>query len=381
MGMGHGMMHGANKYADLPENSAKIIGDVLEGKTVFSEGFSDVLSKSTLTVGVPIKNEKGDVWGAVLLHSPVYGIKSAVNKGAGILGVSILLALLVAIALSVILSYSFTKPLSKMKVAALSLSAGDYSAKSDVDRRDEIGELSEILNLLAMRLDEASKQSQKLEQMRRDFVANISHELRTPITVMRGSLEALYEKVVVEPKKVDEYYSQMLEEVKFLDRLVGDLLDLARLQAVDFSIEKENVNICDVLSDVKRSALKLAEKKGIMVEVDFTDPCLNISGDFGRLRQMFLAVIDNAIKFSPLGSPVNISIGKDIVSIRDRGPGIDPESLPYIFDRFSRTHDVLNKSGSGLGLAIAKQIAERHGIKLRAENHRDGGALFIFELF
>lgn len=379
-GKGPGMMSGKYNLSALPPNAEELILQVLQGKTAFSEGFSETLAQPTLTVGTPIKNESGEIIGAVLLHSPIEGTKSAVNKGFSILITSMLLALAITSVLSLFFSYSFTKPLNKMKEVALQLSAGDYAAKCNINQNDEIGELANTIDSLAVRLDEASKESSKLEKLRREFVANISHELRTPITVIRGSLEALHDKVVTDSDKVEEYQIQMINEAKFLERLVSDLLDLSKLQNAEFAIDKSTISINDVISDVTRSATQLANKKNIEIKTKFEDDTINIQGDYGRLRQMFLILIDNAIKFSPNNSTIEILATKEEISIRDNGPGIDDADLPYIFDRFFKTHGEDNKSGTGLGLAIAKQIAERHNIVLTAENNPDGGAKFICKL-
>ena len=378
VGRGQVTAHEGYAISQMPPDAAKVIQKVFEGETVFSEGFSNILSTHTLTVGVPIQNANGDIFGAVLLHSPVAGTEAAVQRGLIVLAASILTALAASAALSIGMSHFFTKPLSKMKTTATSLAHGDYTARCGVIQKDEIGDLSEVLDLLAVRLDEARKESQKLEQMRRDFVANISHELRTPVTVIRGSLEALCDKVVDTPDKVEAYHSQMLEEAKFLERLVGDLLDLSRLQNMDFVIEMSPVNICDVLADVSRSASRIAQRREASVSIDMQSPCAMLQGDYGRLRQMFMIVLDNAIKFSPEGSQVEIEVTDDRVIIRDYGCGIDPAHLPYIFDRFYKTHGEQNKSGTGLGLAIAKQIADRHNITLSAANHDKSGAEFMF---
>lgn len=379
-GNGQGMMNGKYNLTDLPPNAGELISEVLQGETAFSEGFSETLTQPTLTLGTPLKNGNGQIIGALLLHSPIEGTTKAISNGLSILVASILLALAITSILSILLSYSFTKPLNKMKNTALQLSNGDYTAKSGVNQNDEIGELANTIDLLAMRLDRASKESEKLEKLRRDFVANISHELKTPITVIRGSLEALYDKVVADPKKIEEYQIQMLKEAKFLERLVGDLLDLSKLQNTDFIIDKTDVNINDVMMDVIRSGYQLAKKKNIRIDSSLPNEFISIQGDYGRLRQMFLILMDNAIKFSFQDGVVEIKVTKDEVSIRDHGPGIDEGHLPYIFDRFYKTQGEENKSGTGLGLAIAKQIGERHSIKLTAQNHPHGGALFICKI-
>lgn len=376
----HKMMHVNYTFSELPPNASEVIREVFQDKTVFSEGFSDVLSQLTLTVGVPIKDANGKVWGAVLLHSPVEGTTDGIYQGLMILGISIILALIIVLALAILFSYFFTKPLTKMKSVAMQLAEGNYQAKCNIKQKDEVGELANVMDLLAGRLDEASKESLKLEQMRKDFVSNISHELRTPVTVIRGSLEALCDKIITDPNQIDEYHLQMLNEAKFLQRLVGDLLDLSRLQNPDFAIEKQELNLNDVISDVVRSARQIAKNKNVSINIDLKNPNLKISGDYGRLRQMFLIILDNAIKFSFENNKVDVLVKNDTIIIRDYGIGINEKDLPHIFDRFYKTHGEHNKVGTGLGLAIAKQIAERHNIELIAQNNFDGGAKFIFKI-
>lgn len=378
-GKGQGGIHDGFVMTQLPPDASKVVQEVFAGKTVYSEDFSNFLSALTLTVGVPIQMENGDITGVVLLHSPVDGTMAAMERGLVVLAVSIFVALIASIVLSMVMSSSFTRPLSKMKQAANSMMKGDYTARCHVLQKDEIGELSKDLDMLAVRLEEASKESQRLEQMRRDFVANISHELRTPVTVIRGSLEALCDKVVDTPEKVADYHSQMLGEAKFLERLIGDLLDLSKLQNMNFVMEMEPVNICDVIGDVSRSASRIAQSKEVSIIPQQQGTCVQMMGDYGRLRQMFMIVLDNAIKFSPTGADIEIAITAHRVIIRDHGPGIEPEHLSHIFDRFYKTYGEQNKSGTGLGLAIAKEIAHRHGIVLSARNNSPDGAEFLFD--
>ena len=172
----------------------------------------------------------------------------------------------------------------------------------------------------------------------------------------------------------------MLSEAQFLERLVDDLLELARLQNLDFQIEKAPVHLNDVLSDALRSARQLARKKEIELLLPSSPAPLFLSGDYGRLRQMFLIVLDNAIKFSPPKSQIQVTLFDDQLAICDQGPGIPESALPTIFDRFHKTYGEHNKVGTGLGLAIAKEIAERHQISLSAKNNQPNGACFIFDL-
>ena len=175
-----------------------------------------------------------------------------------------------------------------------------------------------------------------------DFFANVSHELRTPITVMRGYTETLNDGVITDEAMVNEYYRKMLTECRSMERLVGDLFILSKMQNPDFKIEKEPVSIRQVFGDVLRSAREIARKKNITITqkllVDDEEPCM-ILGDYERLRQMFMIIIDNAVKFSYESGEIIISIEKRVtpkkqakiyVSIQDFGAGISKEALPRL---------------------------------------------------
>lgn len=365
-------------YADLPEDADQVVKEAFTGRTTFSEGFSSLLNVPTLTVGTPIEVDR-QIVGAVLLHSPVDGVNDATGRGVGILAVSVLTALALSVILSVFLAYSFTKPLNKMKSSALLLAEGDYTAKTGVQQKDEIGELAGAIDILSERLLIAKMESERLENLRRDFVANISHELKTPVTVIRGSLEALCDGVVAQPEQVKDYHRQMLNESLYLQRLINDLLELSKLQNTDFKIDKQELNLCDILSDAIQSASHLAREKKIEIDRKFDAQSLVVNGDYGRLRQMFLIVLDNAIKFSPIGGKVQVSLNHRTASIEDRGCGISEEDLPHIFDRFYKIKSEENKSGSGLGLAVAKQIADRHGINVTVKSEVNEGTKFLFD--
>ena len=370
--------HSTYSYSDLPEDAEQVVDDVFEGGTTFSEGFSSLLSAPTLTVGTPITVD-GEIVGAVLLHASVDGLEDATRQGILILVYSTAAALLVSVLLSAFLAVIFTKPLKRMKQSTALLAAGDYTVKTYISRNDEIGDLARSIDELSDTLDEVREKTFKLDKLRRDFTANISHELRTPVTVLRGSLEALCDRVVTDPKRVEEYQRQMLRETLSLQRLVNDLLDLSRLQNPDFRVDRQEVNVYDIVADAVRSAALLYQEKAVTVELTADTKLMPFSGDYGRLRQMFLIILDNAVKFSPDKSRVDVTIQDGIVTISDNGPGIPPDDLPYVFERFYKVKSEDNKIGSGLGLAIAKQIAERHGIDVTVTSGEDGTS-FVFKL-
>jgi len=365
-------------YSDLPQDADVVVKDVFKGDTTFSEGFSELLKSPTLTIGTPIVSDN-EIIGALLIHSPVEGMNAAVKDGFKILAVSIVIALILSIMLSVLLAVSFTKPLKKIKNTALILAEGDYSAKTGINQNDEIGELASTIDILSERLDHASHESENLHKQRQDFITNISHELRTPVTVIRGSLEAICDGVVKEPEQVKEYHQQMLNESKSLERLVNDLLELSRLQNADFKIEMQDLNLCDVLNDAVRSASNIARKKDIHIEFVQDRDVFLVKGDYGRLRQMFLIIIDNAIKFSGKNSIIYLSLKNNTVTVKDDGIGISKDDMPYIFNRYYRVKSVENKAGTGLGLTIAQQIANRHNVNLSVVSEQNIGTSFTFE--
>lgn len=377
---GHGQMN--LTYKDLPAGAEEVITQALSGQTSFSESFGTFLGSPTITVATPIAGQDGDIIGVVLLHSQVRNISNTTNNGLLILGFSIAAGIIISFFVAGVLAGHFTKPLGKMKKAALQISGGNYTAQTGVTQDDEIGELAEVIDEMAGKLDEASQESVKLDKLRRDFMANVSHELRTPVTVIRGSLEALCDGVVKEADKVEEYHRQMLSESIHLERLVSDLLDLARLQNPDFAIEMSRVDLQEIATDVTRSMRRLADPKNIELNLTSCGENFAGTGDYGRLRQMLMIVLDNAIKFSPEGGTVTFELAETEnrikVSIRDEGCGIPQDEIPHLFERFRKQRSEENKNGSGLGLAIARQIADRHGITIEVESQQNMGTTIHF---
>lgn len=310
----------------------------------------------------------GEIIAVVLLHTPVEGINSTVKDGLKIFALSSVVALFVSIGASMLLSLHFTKPIKRIEASAKKLADGDYSVKTEISQTDEIGALARTIDILAKKLDEASKESQRLDKLRRDFISNISHELRTPVTVIRGSLEAICDGVVTDSVQKDDYHKQMLSESIYLQRLVNDLLDLSKLQNADFKMETELLNLQNVVEDAVHSIRHIANKKDIAVIFNSNVTEFPLNGDYGRLRQMFIIVLDNAVKFSKPNNSVKVDMSSDekqcVVSITNNGNGISEDDILHIFDRFYKINSEENKTGTGLGLAIAKEIADKHNIKI-----------------
>ncbi|NNJ29974.1 sensor histidine kinase [Lacrimispora defluvii] len=371
---------GITSGGELPENAEMIISRVLKGEITYGEEFSGLLNAPTLTVGVPIRTADG-ISGAVLLHSPVSGVNEAVLQGLFALGAGAVIALVLAGMAAVWLSYRFTNPLRRMNDAAGCLAEGDYTAKTGVNQTDEFGQLAQTIDLLSERLTEARKQQEALDKMKQDFVANVSHELRTPVAVLRGSLEVLRDETINTPEEISEYYDQMLAESRHLERLVNDLLDLSRLQDDQFSLNVDEVNLCHVLWDTQRSIRRSAKEKELQFLVNCPGEECIVNGDYGRLRQLILILLDNAVKFCKQQGTVELTLEKKkdgcLITVTNDGEEIPAETIPHLFDRFYKTNSLQNRSGTGLGLAIAKQIADRHYAQIGVESSNGVTTFFV----
>ena len=372
-------------YLKLPPNAEETIKKAISGETTTTENFNDYLNENSITVAVPIKNGQ-TIEGVVLLHSPVKYMSSALKSGIYTLIFSILAALILASISAVWLSISFTKPLNKIRNTTTELAKGNYEVTTQVKQSDEIGELAKSIDKLALQLDKSSKESERFEKMRQNFIANISHELRTPITVIRGSIEAICDGIISDPGQLKDYNEQILSDSIHLQRLVNDLIDLTKLQNTDFSIDKSTINLLEIINDAVRSMKQISTKKGVKInfsaENAIEEDRYLFVGDYQRIRQMIIIVLDNAIKFSNENQKVDILLKKENkkyeLKICDSGRGIDPENIGEIFNRYHKSNTEENKNGMGLGLAIAKEIALRHNIEIFVKSVPNIKTVFTF---
>lgn len=207
-------------------------------------------------------------------------------------------------------------------------------------------------------------ESHKYEQMRKDFIANVSHEFRTPLTLIKGSIEAIIDSTVYQEDEVKSYNLRILNETRSLERLVSDLLDLSQLQSGKMSLNLDELDLASMVEDVFKGMQIIALPKDIQLSLS-TKMLPPIMGDYDRIRQLLIILIDNAIKHSPDGTHINVLLyASDLVYIQitDQGKGIPADEIPFIWDRFYKVDKSAdNLPGStGLGLAIAKHIVELH---------------------
>lgn len=241
-----------------------------------------------------------------------------------------------------------------------------------------------VRGVVAVLLD--MTRERRLEEMRREFVANVSHELRTPLTYLQGYTEAILDGLAADPAEEKKYLAIILDETLRLRRLVSDLLDLSRIEAGQLVLEKGEVDLAELCRQVADKVRPLAQEKGIELELKVPADLPAAWGNADRLQQVLINLLDNALRHTPRGGKVSVSgeprNGQLVLSVEDTGPGIPPEDLPYIFERFYKVEKARTRTtaGTGIGLAIVKGVVEAHGGRVWAESTPGQGTTFTFTL-
>jgi two-component system, OmpR family, sensor histidine kinase BaeS len=286
----------------------------------------------------------------------------------------------IALALALLLSDRLIQPVGELTRAAKRLSRGDLAQRVPVKGDDELAELGQAFNHMAGSLQQA-------EENRREMTADIAHELRTPLSVQRAHLEALQDGIYA---PTPENLQPVLEQNLLLTRLVEDLRTLALADAGQLQLERTPTDLIDLVKRIVDRFTPQAAARGaaLLLEIapNLQETPLILNIDPMRLEQILGNLLSNAQRYTPEGETILVqaarSAGSVLVSVRDHGPGIPPETLVHIFERFYRADRSRSRAegGSGLGLAIASQLAEAHGGSLTAANAPEGGAVFTLEL-
>ena len=357
----------------IPEQAPALVKRVFQENEVVCESFyTRPFHAHNLFAAAPVHDLDGNVLYVLLLQAPLGSIDHTLRDAFYILASSLCIAGVLGILGSYILSRRLVTPLHKMMRTTTQLMQGYYSAKTDIHQHDEIGVLAGQIDELANRLDEAQEERRQLDQMRQDFFSDISHELRTPISVIKGNVELLCENMIGEGEQRLDHYRQLYRDIGHIEHLVNDLLELTRLQNPHFNIQMEPINLIGVLEESVRFMRQRAEEKQILVRLENDVDLFAVLGDYMRLRQLMIILLDNAIKFSPAHAEVVIAAKRTgdrcIVSVTDHGVGIEQEAIEHIFDRFFHSASSRNCTGTGLGLPIAKEIAQRHQLTFTCES-------------
>jgi signal transduction histidine kinase len=282
----------------------------------------------------------------------------------------------VSLAVARQMARGMTQPLRDMASAARRMETGDYSVRVQTRSRDEVGRLAAAFNRMSGELE-------NLEQSRRDLVANVSHELKTPIAAIRAHLENLLDGVETPDPATLEV---MLTQVERLGRLVDQLLDLSRLESGEVPLRLESLPLQSLVDDLISEIGMARPPRGVRVRNDVPADLPALSADRERVHQVLFNLVDNAVRFTPTGGSVTVSArrrnGAVEVAVSDTGAGIPAEHLPRLFERFYRADPARARGdgGTGIGLAIARSVVEAHGGQIRAESEPGRGSVFTFDL-
>ncbi|MBR6524608.1 MAG: HAMP domain-containing protein [Clostridia bacterium] len=269
-----------------------------------------------------------------------------------------------------------TRPLTYMAKAAGEMANGNFSARAPLEGSSEICELAAAFNTMAEQLS-------TLEESRRDFVANVSHELRSPITSIQGFAQGMLDGTIPEEERT-RYLQVVVDETHRLSKLINGLLNLSRMENEQLALNCTIFDINELIRRVIISRIPQIEEKELEINADLPDDALYVLADQDQIEQVIINLTDNAIKFSPAGGTVTLRVranGKQVVcTVQDEGSGVLPQDAPHIFERFykaDKAHTV--GKGTGLGLAISRKIMEKHGQTIRLVSG-DHGAIFEITL-
>ncbi|HZY56599.1 MAG TPA: ATP-binding protein, partial [Rubrobacteraceae bacterium] len=335
---------------------------------------------------------------AVLLGSLL--LVGMVIAGSGAMFISshdlsiLLTMLLFAAVLTVGFSLRAAVPLARrierLRLDTARLAEGDLGAKVKVEGHDELAALAEDFNRMAATLEQARMREREADEARRDLVAAVSHDLRTPLASVRALIEAVADGVVDDPETRARYLASARGEVTKLGRLVDDLFELARIDAGLLQLELEETSLHDLVSDTLSSFRPEAERRGIRL-VGLVSPEVDpVLASPSKLQRVLYNLVSNALRHTPADGTVFLRAQPEEDAVRvevaDTGEGIAPEDLPRVFERSFRgegsrsSHGVGEESGAGLGLAIARGLVEAHGGKIDVESRLGEGSRFTFTL-
>lgn len=363
-----GLTYPPSVMENLAENGAVTRNDDLDGF------FTDNHIVSIL----PITSLDGKVVGSVLaatIHSAMDALLDAMIKTIIMSSLWLMLAALIAVYL---ISERLVSPIRAMNKAAKEFAAGHFDVRVPVNGNDEIAELAETFNNMAASLEHN-------EEMRRLFLANVSHDLRTPMTTISGFIEGILDGAIP-PENTNHYLEIIAGEVRRLSRLVNSLLDITRIQAGERKFNLAPFDICELAREIIITSEQRLEAKKLDVVFDADSDNMFVNADRDAIHQILYNICDNAIKFSNEGGRYEIGIheksGKVTVSVFNEGIGITAEDLPYVFDRFYKSDRSrgLDKTGVGLGLYIARTIIEAHKEKIWVESEYGKWCRFSFTL-
>ncbi|HIV87531.1 MAG TPA: HAMP domain-containing histidine kinase [Candidatus Pygmaiobacter gallistercoris] len=354
--------------------------------TAFSEGeytelgeLSGIYHSSYYSAGCPLINSSGQVIGYIFASRNAEALTAFLESIFSAFIVSAAVMLLVSSILSILLTSRLAGPLRRITAAAQSFGNGDLSARAPVAGDDEVAQLAVTFNDMADKL-------QAVDASRQSFMGNIAHELRTPMTSIKGFVDGMLDGTIPDDRR-DHYLKIVSGEVGRLTRLTHSMLDITKLETGEYVMSAVDFDIWETVSSILFSREQQFIEHAIRL-TGFNPVKVLVHADPDIVHQVIYNIVDNALKFTPDGGTIDLSVTENqkqgfvTVAILNTGEGIDPEALPYVFERFFKADKSrgLHAEGSGLGLHICKQLINRSGGKIWAESEYGKNAVFYFTL-
>jgi signal transduction histidine kinase len=335
-------------------------------------------NQDTMYVNIPVRKH-GRIIGAVRVAYTLTQIQENLGRIRLTLLGSVTLYALLIVLLTVWLAGSIVRPVEELNRSALQIAAGDFDHSVHVNGTEEITHLADTLNRTTQRL-------QQLERLRRQFVSNVSHELRTPLAAIRGMAETLIQHGESDPVLRGKYLPRIVTQTERLARLASQLLDLTQIESGNLVIAPMPISLALVVDDAVRTFAETADAKGVHLVVNIPETLPDLHGDRDRLVQVFLNLLDNALRHTLSGGSITVTArheGNQLsITVADTGEGVPPEHLPHIFERFYRVDKARSRQsgGTGLGLSIVQQIVQAHGGSISVDSAAEQGTRFNIAL-
>ncbi|MBQ6950471.1 MAG: HAMP domain-containing protein [Clostridia bacterium] len=365
------------RYLPSQEEYAAYLSQVIQGQEIVVQ--TDSATGPMFTVIVPqtqssLIHNRQTITGLVLIQTAAQTVHASYRDLVWQVAVAAIAISLAAVIAAFLFSRRMTRPLIAMEKAANQMAGGDFSARAPEEGTREMLSLASSFNQMAEKLSTQ-------EQSRRDFVANVSHELRSPITSIQGFAQGLLDGTIP-PEEQHQSLSIITDETHRLSKLIQSLLSLSRMESDETSLNFTNFDINERVRRVIIAGITALEEKELEIETDFqADPCY-VFADADQIHQVLVNLMDNAVKFTPPKGRIALTTREEndtvYFTIRDSGQGILPEDAPHIFDRFYKADKAhTTGKGTGLGLAICQRIMEKHGQHIRLIPVQTGAAFEI----
>lgn len=339
----------------------------------------------TMYVAYPVEGIGGSSIGVIRLSRPTESITGLLHSIRNGILVSGLLAGGVAAFISIMLSVGLARPINKIRSASIRFGKGELGARSRVNGRGDLAELSRAFDRMADRVERTFDEISALDRMKSDFVANVSHELKTPLSAIKGLAETLLDGAIDDGAVSRKFLLDILGESERLLLMVNNVLNISKIEAGVLDLREEELDVGKIVASVVSRMGPVLERKGVEAEVKLGQEMPSVTGDGTMIDQAIANIVDNAVKYTVSGTAIRISCepqthgggsAEIVIKVQDEGPGVPENEKERVFERFYRSGGApARRKGSGLGLAIARSNVEAHGGTVELANAPGGGAL------